>query len=332
MSGRPVMTVHPMVSPRYYGYYLDGFREAFGWGVKLSTRGFPALADPKSGLAAILPEGQRIFIAANDFAHVDPEVVAWADVVGQVNVDPEVERSPKVLPLGPSFGTPWSSAAALATFILRSGVRSSAMRVPAMLRDYLRHQAEREPVEAYEQGSSDPSKVFFLANYWGNAPEANERRLRFVKSVHRVPGLTLEGGFWGGERQMPAEYLPFRLSERVPHADYLSRTQHSAVVFNTPAVHGCLGWKLGEFLALGKAIISTPLGRVMPGRFTAGEHFHLVDDSEEAMVEAVELIVRDHEYRARLEHNARAYWLDYLAPASVARRIVAAELSGIARG
>lgn len=323
MSGRPVMTVHPVVSPRYYGYYLDGFREEFGWGVKLSTRGFPALTDPKSGLAAILPEGQRIFIAANDFAHVDPEVVAWADVVGQVNVDPEVERSPKVLPLGPSFGTPWSSAATLATFVLRSGARTSPTQVPAMLRDYLRHQAERAPIEAYRPGSSDPTRVFFLANYWGNAPEANERRLRFVKSVHCVPGLTLEGGFWGGAGVMPAEYGPFLLSERVPHAAYLSRTQDSAVVFNTPAVHGCLGWKLGEFLALGKAIISTPLGRVMPGRFVSGEHFHLVGDDEHSMVAALEQLTLDDDYRARLERNARLYWERYLSPPSIARRVLA---------
>lgn len=121
---------------------------------------------------------------------------------------------------------------------------------------------------AYVPGVSDPAKVFFLANFWSNAPEANQRRLRFVKSVQRTPGGTLEGGFWnaGG---MPSEYEPFRMPQRVRHADYLDRTRRSAVVFNTPAVHDCLGWKLGEFLALGKAIVSTPLGREMPGRFRA---------------------------------------------------------------
>ena len=42
------------------------------------------------------------------------------------------------------------------------------------------------------------------------------------------------------------------------------RTARSAVVFNCPAVHGCLGWKLGEYLTLRKAIISTDLGRRLP--------------------------------------------------------------------
>ncbi len=298
-------------------------REAFGWRAKLSTVGFPALSDPKAGMAAIRPDGRRIFLAANDFAFVDPAVVAWADVVGQVNVDPDANRSPKVVPLGPSSGTPWSSRLSLAAFVVRARVMKAPGRTPAMLRDYLHHQVEREPVAAYVPGVSDPAKVFFLANFWSNAPEANQRRLRFVKAVQRTPGGNLEGGFWnaGG---MPSEYEPFRMPQRVRHADYLDRTRRSAVVFNTPAMHDCLGWKLGEFLALGKAIVSTPLGREMPGRFEHGEHVHVVEGDEDSIVRALVLVAVHHDYRTKLERNARRYWEEYLAPMSVARRVVAA--------
>lgn len=317
------MTVHPLVSPRYYGYYIQGFREAFDWRMRLSTKGFPSLTDPKAGMAMILPEGQRVFVAANDWAFVDPQVLAWADLVGQVNVDPNTERSPKVLPLGPSFGTPWSSLASLASFVIRTGAMTSPARIPAMLRDYLRHQAERESLVAYKPGESDPTSIFFLANHWGNAPEANLQRLRYLRAIQRIPEVALEGGFWSAS-DVTNEYQQFRLAQRFSHADYLTHTRRSAVVFNTPAVHGCLGWKLGEFLALGKAIISTPLNREMPGRFVSGEHIHVVDGSEDAIVQAVELIVSDDIYRTTLERNARRYWEEFLAPASVARRILEA--------
>lgn len=330
MNSHGKMTVHPMVSPRYYGYYLQGFREEFGWDARLSTKGFPTLTDPKAGMAAVLPEGQRIFVAANDHAVVDPKVIAWADVVAQVNVDPHADRSPKVLPIGPSFGTPWSSRPSLAAFVIRAGVMTSPPRIPAMLRDYLRHQSDREPLAAYVPGVSDPTRLFFLANYWGNAPEANRRRLGFLQAAQQVPGISLAGGVWS-PTPMPFEYEPFRLTARVPHPDYVARTRESALVFNTPAVHACLGWKLGEFLALGKAIVSTPLGREMPGRFAHGEHLHVVEHEAE-MVEAIALIVNDYHYRATLERNARAYWESYLAPRSVARRIVRASLSELTGG
>ena len=75
-SGR--LWVHPVVSPRYYRFYLDGLEAVYGRTPTLRTRGFPELRDPKEGMAVILPDGLRLFIAANDFAVVDPGVVAWA--------------------------------------------------------------------------------------------------------------------------------------------------------------------------------------------------------------------------------------------------------------
>lgn len=120
-------------------------------------------------MAAILPEGQRIFIAANDHAHVDQGVVEWADVVGQVNVDPGAHVDPKVLVIGPS-----------------------------------------------------------------------------------------------------------------------------------------------------------PLGRLMPGDFQSGVHYHEVDDTEDAIADALLLLMEDLPYRRMLERNARSYWDGFLAPTSVVRRIVQA--------
>lgn len=315
------MLVHPAMSPRYYGFYLDGFRQAYGWKVRLATEGFPRLSDPKSGLAAILPTGQRIFIAANDFSFVDPGVVAWADVVGQVNVDPEADRSDKVLPIGPSFGTPWLSRSALVGHILGAGLKADPRRIPARLRDYLKHQQERTPLAAYRPSKSEDSYIFFVTNYWAHADEANLRRLAFVRAARQHLGAGFSGGFWH-TKALPSEFQEFRIEERVPHSEWLQRMARSGVAFNTPAVHDCLGWKLGEFMALGKAVLSTPLRRVMPGQFQPGEHIHEVEDDPEAIADGMTTLLEDDAYRVRLEKNARQYWNDYLAPTSVARRLV----------
>ncbi len=318
-SGR--LWVHPVVSPRYYRFYLDGLEAVYGRTPTLRTRGFPELRDPKEGMAVILPDGLRLFIAANDFAVVDPGVVAWADVVGQVNVDPATSYSPKVIPIGPSFGLPWRSRPSLASFVLRSGAMAAPSRVPAMLRDYLRANGDRAPLSEFRPSLSTDSEVFFIANYWNNAPAANERRLRFVRAVRRRPSLTLSGGFRSRE-DLPAGYAPFRLETPIAHREYLRRTKESAFVFNTPAVHDCLGWKLGEFLALGKAIISTPLERTMPGDFRSGEQAHIVDGSEESILAAIDLLCEDRAYRRHLEESARRYWEQYLRPVVVIRRMV----------
>lgn len=308
--------MHPTVSPRYYRYYMDGLEAVYGRKPKLTTNGFPRLRDPKAGMAVILPDGQRLFIAANDFATVDPYVVEWADVVGQVNVDPKLSYSPKVVPIGPSFGLPWNSRRSLTGFVVRSGGMTSPSRVPAMLRDYLRANRERTPLSSYTSTGSADGTVFFVASYWRNASTANERRLRFLRAVQRRPGLTLDGGFWSRDA-LPPEFSEFQLGGSVDHAEYLRRTKASTLVFNTPAVHDCLGWKLGEFLALGKAVISTPLGRTMPGDFRSGEHIHIVEDADEGILAAVDLLHADRTYRHHLEESARRYWEQFLRPEAV---------------
>lgn len=326
LRGTNSLTIHPNVSPRYYGYYLSGFQEILGSNLRFTTRGMPKIQNPTSGMALILPEGERIFLAANDHAVVSSEAVEWADVVGQVNVDPRSDLPDNVVPIGPSFGTPWGSRAGLAAFILRAGLRADPAKVPAMMRDYLRNEADRSPLSMYTPQEGAHDNVYFLASYWGQSPEANARRLHFVKAVERARGITLTGGFWS-PRALPADYSAHQVRDRVDHSAYLDRTRRSMAVFNTPAVHDCLGWKLGEFLALGKAIISTPLGRCMPGEFRSGEQFHQVEDDEEAILAALQEIAENHFYRRHLEKGARRYWEDYLAPISVARRLIAATAS-----
>ena len=270
-------------------------------------------------MAVILPNGQRLFIAANDFAVVDPAVVAWADVVGQVNVDPGLSYSPKVVPIGPSFGLPWSSRASLAAFVIRSGAMTAPSRVPAMLRDYLRANSERVPLTAYTSDGSADEFVFFVATYWRNAPSANERRLRFVRAVQSRPGLKLERRLLESGGRCLLALASSSWQEPVDHREYLRRTKASTFVFNTPAVHDCLGWKLGEFLALGKAIISTPLGRTMPGDFRSGEQIHIVEVPKSRSSRPSNYSTHDREYRHHLEESARRYWEQILRPDAVIR-------------
>jgi len=106
---------------------------------------------------------------------------------------------------------------------------------------------------------------------------------------------------------------------------YLQKTKRSAFVFNTPSVHGCHGWKLGEYLAMGKAILSTPLSNQLPEDLTHGLDVHLVSDMAD-LGSAVDLLLSDVSYRRRLECGASEYYLKHCAPARVIEHV----LSGLA--
>ena len=183
------------------------------------------------------------------------------------------------------------------------------------------------PESAFAPGESDPAKLFGGALLWSEAPLANELCRRFIAACRRVPGVEFEGGFapflrHGFEKDI-AEFADMRAPRRYPILEFIAKLQRSAASFIVPGVHDCLTWRLGQSLALGKAIIAAPLAREMPVPLEHGRNVHLVDGSEAAIQDALQKICGDAAYRRQLEREARAYYERYLAPKSVVERLLA---------
>ena len=328
--------VHPDFDPIYYGFYVDGLRRVFGArSVRVGLRAFPGPNGRSSGnkmsmkILARRPDGvRRISVEADDMATFDPVTEGWADLVGKVNLaDGEVppRLAGRVLPLGPSFGVRAWSGFGLAALVASIAIsRLPRARRRALVLGYLRQYARRLPEPAYRPRPSDPAYLFFSASAWVKHAEVNPPRQRFLEACRGLPGLSVEGGFVPTVGAPPPDLHGHMAPRRYPVGDYLRKLSRSVVAFNAPAVHGCLGWKLGEYLALGKAIVSLPLTRRMPAPLTHGEHVHFVGDSHAEVAAAVDLLRRDHDYRRRLERNARAYYERYLAPDAVIRRLMSA--------
>lgn len=298
--------MHPDLRLSYYTWILQGLAErSDGRAFRFGRLDLPDIAPHARGMAFTIG-GRRIYVAAGDHARGDPVIASWADAYGQVNVDPEGALRNQVVPVGPLFGVRlWALPRAYS-------VALQAARAGADLRDKVaeaRFQAlTRLPLASYEPAVSDPSYVFFAARPWApKHPEADAPRLRFLQAVQGLQGIRFEGGL---------------RETRVDLADYLASLRSSGVAFNSPAVHGCLGWKLGEYLALGKAIVSTPLGRDLPAPLVHGEHIHFVEDDVDAIRSGVEKILADDEYRHRLEAGARGWFEAELRPQAVIERLV----------
>ena len=315
--GESVISSIPRVSATlnalYYGFYVEGLRRAFGrvgW-----MR--PPMAEAKPGLAFVVGD-RRVYICAEDSPSIDPEALDWCDVYAKVNA-----RTPlpaKVLAIGPSFGvTAWnrprSVAAAMSSIAFRSQRRP--LDNVADLRRQVRY---RLPERALVPGVTDPARVFFAGTIWRREAATNQARAAFLRAVRARPELHLEGGFAPRSDDLDHDFDDL-IAPRVDYPAYVEATRRSAFVFNTPAVLDCHGWKLGEFLALGKAIISTPLVNEMPAPFVAGTHFHPADPTPVALDAAIDDLA-EPAYRQHLERNARRYYDEYLTPEAVIRRII----------
>lgn len=349
--------VYPAFDPLYYSYFVAGLKAVHGASsVRFTTRGFPRFTHRGLAFRIETPGGERrIFIHASDDPDLPEEGLQWCHTMGKVNVDsasvPEELRS-RVVCLGPIFpfrvwGGPVSLArGALNLLRANSRLRSYESDIPSSyprlgtmplcavlhLKQYVKIGFQRLPLESFRPGATDPHYVFFSSAIW---PEdhpvasyaeanrvANAARVEFIRALKEEPGLRLEGGIFMRSGYMVRGYEGLTHSKTDGHRQYISKTKASCVVFNAPSVKWCHSWKLGEYLALGKAIISLPIVRDLPAPLEHGVHVHYVDGSAASMREAITLISRDAAYRTSLERNAREYHDRYLAPPAMMARLL----------
>lgn len=325
--------VHPSFVIPYYSFYLEGLTRLYGAGsIRISRDGLPDSTQYNDGFAFTVESHasthkqlRRIYVSANDLSRYDNVALDWCDRYGMINVDLALQCPEKVVPIGPSFGIgQWGSLlgtyrdVAVIFARMRYPPRQLFRRLSAM-RTYF---FERVPEHHLVPGISSNNYIFFVAWPWQKHPEVNPPRARFMRACRAATGVEFEGGFSPRKRGDMPELGDLTAQRRYHFRDWLNRTQRSALVFNNPAVHGCLGWKLGEFLALGKAIVSLPLTRRMPAPFEHGQHAHFVEDDQAVIEEGVRRVLGDSSYRQRLEHAARRYYVEQLAPERVVSRLV----------
>lgn len=318
--------IHPEFDALYYSYYFSGLKEAFPeYELRFGT--FPCPGS-RNQLRFIVPLQRewRIALCAMDTPAIDTSIAEWAHYYGKVNVSrDEASMGRKyVHPLGPSFGI--KAWGALESVCLAA---STLPRIPCgggawmrHVKDIYRQWRHRLSLRHYEPAPSSDKYIFFAGSLWKREPSTNSARAAFVRACKRLRGLVFEGGLAPRRKRDIEGYEDILLKRRYELREYIQKVKISAVAFNTPGVMSCLGWKLAEFLALRKAIVSLPLEREMPAPLAHGRHIHFIQSSAESEIrDAVEKIVCDREYRRRLETGARQYFDEWLSPRAVAVRI-----------
>lgn len=342
------ITIDPRASYSYASWYIHGMEQLYGRrNIRFDVRPFLGLKyathhDYSSGVPLIMDDGNRrlkVFIDFEDVAMIFPNRYEWADVYGMVNPTREqTEQYPKLLPTGPEFGitmcSPVVSVLRCVSNYLR-GRRYTSISFRDYLKSYLYLNIRRRPLALYEKPTEVRTDyIFHSSTLWYNEfawTQTNRYRGEFLKAAQRA-GLKIEGGlYYLGElpdvlREMPdyarykTEYRDFIYTQRLPMDDYIVKTKQSLLVFNTPAVCACHGWKLAEYLCMGKAIISSPLSREMPAPLVHGENIHFVESTDE-IYDAIIRIRDDADYRHRLEQGARRYYEEYIEPSRVVERL-----------
>ena len=78
-------------------------------------------------------------------------------------------------------------------------------------------------------------------------------------------------------------------------------------------LHGSIGWKIGEYVAAAKAIVSEKFAYSLPGDFSAGRNY-LPYDSVEGCIEAVRFLCANKKRLYAMQLSNMIYYHSYLKP------------------
>ena len=314
----------------YMSFYLKGLQELYGHGrMEYRRQAFddlPPEARFSHTVRFILRDGlseRRYVIDTTDPCSVNETLYQWCDVYGSVNANfaqtpPELHG--KLVALCPSFAIRHTSYPRAAMQAIRETISTRGNRHKQLGR--WKRLLQRPTLEAYRPCPSRENYIFHLSTLWQsdqwnrNDEGVNLRRAEFIRACRELePTVVFEGGLVSSRTDTGAEQFSDCLSRRHSGEACQRLTRESAIVFNTPAYWNCHGWKLGEYMAMGKAMLSTPLQNDLPAPLVNGEHYHLAEQSDkESLKENILQMMKDPQYRRHLATNLHQYWEQYGTP------------------
>lgn len=337
--------IDPRFRVNYASYYILGIFKIFG----IQTTSFSSnyfetdlykdLHDYDKGLCLVIKttigDFKRVFIDFHDLDTVSIKHYEWCDLYAKINVkSSSLENFPKILAIGPSFAVNMLNFSFVFKVWLKLlFIKKKPVSLKTYLRDYMFLVIRRKKYDKYLSATSKDDYIFAISTLWYDpltASTTNKYRAEFLKIAKSIyPNV--EGGLFyisndSVNKQFPIydnylkEYSDHIYTKRVSAQEYINKTKMSSIVFNTPSVAGCHGWKLAEYLAMGKAIISTKLNNEMPGDFN-GSQMVLINNIEELRAAIVHLKT-DKDARKILEEHASNYFNNELAPEQVIKRII----------
>jgi hypothetical protein len=265
----------------------------------------------------------KLAIDHGNLPEVNEQSYNWCDVYGKVNLQASDATLEKIVAIGPLTAVRfksffWTLTNAIFN-LLRSYRRIKDVRYFLSL---YRAQLRRPGLLDVKQERSIRNYIFFASTIWKKETRVNEVRANFIKVCRQIPDMKFEGGFAPRMKRDIQGYEPIQMAERLSEKAYMQKIIGSSVVFNTPSVAGCNGWRLCEYLMMGKAILSTPLVRLMPLGFDEGHVYIETDGSMQSIEEKVCMLLKDNEYRMHLENQARKYYETSLAPSVVLKKLL----------
>jgi hypothetical protein len=156
----------------------------------------------------------------------------------------------------------------------------------------------------------------------------NETRARCIRLLKDAFGERFTGGFADSafaRQHYPDLILPESLTTQ---ASYIATMRSHPICVATTGVHGSIGWKLAEYVAFSKAILTEKLFYGVPGDFGPDRNYIEFASPDDCAAAATRLI-EDRDLREQLMLNNAAYYREYVRPDALVANALARARGGV---
>ena len=338
------LKIDPRCRINYASYYIKGLWDLYGTenvtfkSLTYEENLYENLQDYNKcfNLVAIdNGQSRNIVIDFDDSDSISTKHYKWCDVYGKVNVNKEdLNKYDKIIAVGPSFGIDITGYHSILLLFQAFFLQQKPVTLFTYFKNYLYMKVRRRKYDAYLHSASSADYIFAISTLWYDPltyATTNKYRIDFFEICKKIY-KNVEGGFFYITdntvlKQFPKyveyseKYSHLLYTKRVSPSAYITKTKKSALVFNTPSVGGCHGWKLAEYFAMGKVIVSTPLINEMPRGILDSKNIIIATDYAE-LNETVHKLFKDPVLRDNLEKESFNYFQSELSPTAVMSSII----------
>jgi len=287
----------------------------------------------------LVESGERIAIDLSDSDSIDEQQLASVDRYYKRCLLPKNTDGKKVFPYGLNYacygpGMGWLkrvlwSVVADRDFLKRNALLQIARHVTPIAIligvDKGRRSSDFRFFEGEPIDRENPEIIFFTrawspdrdglpSELVSERKEMNEMRAECIRRLRKNFGELFHGGFEAEEYAL-ANFADcvVREKEVTLKRTYIQNMKRASICISTTGLQGSTPWKLGEYVAGAKAIVSEPVRHVLPGNFTRGENY-LEFNSPDECINAVGKLVEEKSKRLAMMKRNKDYYLQYLRP------------------
>ena len=276
----------------------------------------------------------KICYDTHDWNWIDEEILRESDFYFKRSYDEKyvssLKEKAKVFPLGLNYSV--SSSDRDFFKLQRARFYGGAEKIKSIVKslkipETFGKSGETEQMrnlEAFPDFSLEP-KIIFMARAWDNNRVESKTQKESIEAINEsrancVRVLRKEFGerFFGGLAHDDYSVKNFK-DVLLPDGNlankrkYLETLKNFPICVATTGLNGSNGWKLGEYVALSKAIITEPLIFQVTGDFAAEKNY-LEFTSPDKLVEAATWLYEDKSLRSEIMMNNYKYYQAYLKP------------------